>query len=55
MYAPQAMALPNHGTNLPQEKAPNVVIREINNSHADFILENCDLRYVVLMSSATDR
>jgi len=55
MYAPQAMALPNPGATFAPEKAPNVIIREINNSHADFILENCDLRYVFLINSATDR
>ena len=36
-----------HGTSSAQEKVPNVIIREINNTHADFILENCDLRCVI--------
>ena len=36
-----------HGTSSAQEKVPNVIIREINHTHADFILENCDLRYVI--------
>lgn len=28
-------------------QAPNVTIREINATHADFVLENVDLRCVV--------
>lgn len=41
------MGMQAHGVSSVQEKAPNVIIREINNTHADFILENCDLRYVM--------
>lgn len=48
MYATQGMAMQGHGVASVQEKVPNVIIREINNTHADFILENCDLRYVML-------
>ena len=47
MYATQGLAMQGHGTSSAQEKVPNVIIREINNTHADFILENCDLRYVI--------
>lgn len=43
MYATQGLAMQGHGTSSAQEKVPNVIIREINHTHADFILENCDL------------
>lgn len=46
MYAPQGAGVPSQRMIPEQMQMPNVIIREINNSHADFVLENCDLRFV---------
>jgi len=44
MYASQGAAVPSQRMIPDQMQMPNIIIREINNLHADFILENCDLR-----------
>lgn len=47
MYASQGLVpQASGGSVMQQEKTPSVVIRDINDTHADFILENCDMRYV---------
>lgn len=47
MYVPNNVAGADQRRSTGQMQMPNVIIREINNSHADFILENCELRFVV--------
>ncbi|KAL4402035.1 RNA polymerase II subunit 3 [Malassezia pachydermatis] len=45
MYVPNNVAGADQRRSTGQMQMPNVIIREINNSHADFILENCELSF----------
>lgn len=49
MYAPQGAAASSQRMMTDQMQVPNIILREINNTHADFVLENCDLRCVYLV------
>jgi hypothetical protein len=44
------LAAPSLGLGQAGGQGPNVTIREINASHADFILDNVDLRCVVFLT-----
>lgn len=48
MYASQGTSVASQRAINEQLQIPNIILREINSSHADFILENCDLRFVCL-------
>ncbi|WFD31766.1 RNA polymerase II subunit 3 [Malassezia sp. CBS 17886] len=45
MYAPQGIPPSAQSAGIGQMHAPNLIIRDINASHADFILENVDLSF----------
>lgn len=45
MYGAQSFSFSDQRAVSSQGQAPNIIIRELNVSHADFILENVDLRY----------